>query len=70
MHAVKLTQDFKIQIPQELREGLELRAGQEVYMFERDGQIRIVRRRIEELRGMCPGIKWVPNKDRDRNDRF
>jgi AbrB family looped-hinge helix DNA binding protein len=68
MHAVKLSPDFRIEIPQEVREKLALQPGQEVYLFERDGQIRIARRAIEELRGMCPGMDTEDY--RDRNDRF
>jgi AbrB family looped-hinge helix DNA binding protein len=68
MHAVKLSPDFRIEIPQELREKLALQPGQEVYLFERDGQIRVARRAIEELRGMCPGMDT--KEYRDRNDRF
>jgi len=69
MHAVKLSQDFKIEIPRELRERLELKPEQEVYLFERDGQIHIVRNRIEELFGIARGIEWKENY-RDRNDRY
>ncbi len=70
MYAVKISPDFKIEIPVELREKLRLEPQQEVYLFERSGQIRIARHSIEELLGICPGIKWDPEKDRDRNDRF
>jgi AbrB family looped-hinge helix DNA binding protein len=69
MHAVKLSRDFMIEIPKELRDRLELHAGQEVWLFVRDGQIRVARRAIEELRGMCPGMKCGPEMDRDHNDR-
>ena len=69
MHAVKLSSDLKIEIPQELRKRLELKPEQELYVFERDGQIRIVRRRIEELRGIARGLKWKEDY-RDRKDRF
>lgn len=68
MHAIKLPSDFRIEIPQELRDRLELQPGQEVYLFERDGQIRIARRAIEELRGTCRGMSTADY--RDRNDRF
>ncbi len=69
MYAVKLSADFKIEIPQELRERLQLQPDQELYIFERDGQIRVARNAIEELRGMCPGMKWDIS-DRDHSDRF
>lgn len=69
MHAVKLSSDFKIEIPQELRDRLELNPEQGLYLFERDGQIRIARRRIEQLFGIAPGIKWKDDY-RDHNDRY
>lgn len=69
MHAVKLSSDFTIEIPQELRDRLQLKPGQELYLFERDGQIHITRTRIEEIRGIARGIKWK-NDYRDRNDRY
>ena len=69
MHAVKLSQDFKIEIPRELRERLELKPEQEVYLFERDGRIHIIRNRIEELFGIARGTEWKETY-RDRNDRY
>ena len=68
-HEVKLSKNFRITIPKELRKYLDLKPGQTVFMFERDGSLRIACKRIEELRGMCPGMRWEEG-DRDRNDRF
>jgi len=48
---------------------LELKPEQEVYLFERDGQIHIVRNRIEELFGIARGMEWKETY-RDRNDRY
>lgn len=64
-----LSDDYKLEIPRELCEQLEIKPGQELFIFEREKQLRIVRKRIEELRGMCPGLDWKDDY-RDRDDRF
>lgn len=66
---VKLGPRFEVELPSELCERVGVEPGQSVYVFERDGALHIVRRAIQELRGMCKGMKWSAN-DRDRNDRF
>ncbi len=69
MSGVTISSRFQITIPKELRQKLALRRGQEVFMFERDGQLRIVCKRIEELRGIAKGTKWRRDY-RDHADRF
>ena len=69
MHEVQLSPEFEITIPAELCERLNLKPGQILYAFERDGTIRLVRNRITELFGIAKGMKWKDDY-RDRNDRF
>lgn len=67
----KLSRRFQITIPKELRSRLNLKPGQKLHVWELHGTIRVsVPRPLSELRGMAKGIKWDPEKDRDRNDRF
>ena len=71
MKTVTLSDDFSIVIPEELREKLGLKPGDQLNMYERDGGIRISRHRsIAELRGIAKGMKWDDYRDRDHEDRF
>ncbi len=57
---------FQVVIPKRVRE--ELRPGQELNVL--DGTIRFSKpRSIQELRGMCKGMKWK-DLDRDHTERF
>jgi AbrB family looped-hinge helix DNA binding protein len=70
MQTVKISPKFQIVIPKELREKLKLRAGQKLFIYVRDGAIRIdPPRPVTELRGMAKGMKWRDDY-RDRRDRF
>lgn len=69
MHKLILTGNFEVVIPEELCVKLGLKPGEELNIYERDGEIRISNHRpITELRGMCKGMKW--DDYRDRNDRY
>jgi len=70
MDTVKISSDFEIVIPENVRETLALKAGEELQVFVLEGSIRLQRpRSIDALYGAAKGMKW---KDayRDRNDRF
>ena len=70
MQIVKVSPKFQIVIPKEVREKLKLRPGQELFIYELDGSIRVEPpRSIKELRGMAKGIRWEDN-DRDHTERF
>lgn len=67
----RLSRRYQITIPKELRQRLKLHPGQKLHVWELGGTIRVsVPRPISELRGMCKGMKWDPETDRDRNDRY
>ncbi len=69
MPPVKISSRFQIRVPKELREKLGLRPRQTVYVFERDGQLRVALKAIQELRGMAKGMKWKDDY-RDHTERF
>ena len=70
MVAVKLSPKFQIVIPKELRERLKLKAGQKLFLYERNGSLRILLpKSITELRGIAKGIQWKDDY-RDHTDRF
>ena len=70
MHTVKVSPKFQIVIPKQLRERLKLKPGQKLFIYERDGSLRLVLPRpITELRGIAKGITWT-DEDRDHTDRF
>ncbi len=70
MEKVKVSPKFQIVIPKKLREEMDLRPGQELFMYLLDGSLRLEPSRpIQELRGMAKGISWR-GEDRDHADRF
>ena len=70
MQTVKVSPKFQVVIPKELRERLKLRPGQELVIFEIDGQIRLdVPRKPKNLRGLIRGLEWKES-DRDHGERL
>ena len=70
MKTVTVSENFEIVIPEDLREQLGLRAGDQLDIYERDGGIRISRHRpIAELRGLLKGMPWREDYC-DRRDRY
>ncbi len=70
MQTVTVSPKFQIVIPKELREKLKLRPGQKLFVYERDGGIRLEPPRpISELRGIAKGLKWKEDY-RDHSERF
>ncbi len=70
MQTVKVSPKFQVVIPKRVREELQLWPGQELNVYILDGTIRFSKPRlIQELRGMCKGMKWK-DLDRDHTERF
>ena len=70
MQTVKVSPKFQVVIPKTLRERLKLRPGQELIMYEIDGQLRLeIPQRPKSLRGLARGIEWKES-DRDRGERL
>jgi AbrB family looped-hinge helix DNA binding protein len=70
MTSVTVSPKFQIVIPKELRERLQVKPGQKLLAYERNGSLHFVpRRSLKEMRGLAAGIRWEEG-DRDRNDRF
>jgi AbrB family looped-hinge helix DNA binding protein len=71
--AVELTRvspKFQVVIPKKIRQGMELKPGEQLQVLQDGDSIRLVRvRSIADLRGIAKGLKW---KDlyRDRSDRY
>lgn len=69
MQTVKVSLKFQVVIPKELRERLKLRPGQDLAIYEIDGQIRLdISRNPRSLRGLARGIEWKES-DRDHAGR-
>ena len=71
MQTVKVSPKFQVVIPKELRERLHLRPGQDLVIYEVEGQIRLetgcVSPRVSEgWRGACSGEE----SDRDHAERL
>ncbi len=70
MQTVKVSPKFQVVIPKELRERLKLRPGQDLIIYEIDGQIRLeYPRKPKSLRGLARGLQWKES-DRDRDERL
>jgi AbrB family looped-hinge helix DNA binding protein len=69
MQTVKVSPKFQVVIPKELRERLRLRPGQELVIYEIEGQIRLdPPHKPKNLRGLARGLRWEES-DRDRAER-
>jgi len=70
MQTVKVSPKFQVVIPKELRERLKLRPGQDLLIFELDGQIRLEPPRpLKSIRGLASGLRWSES-DRDHDERI
>jgi AbrB family looped-hinge helix DNA binding protein len=67
---VRVSSKFQITIPQEIRDALALKPGEELHTYLLDKSIRIGRPRSTiERKGIAKGMVWKDD-DGDRNDRF
>ena len=70
MQTVKVSPKFQVVIPREVRERLKLRPGQELVIYEIEGQIRLdPPRKPKSLRGLARGLQWKES-DRDHDERL
>jgi AbrB family looped-hinge helix DNA binding protein len=70
MLTVKVSPKFQVVIPKELRERLKLRPGQNLIIYELEGQLRLESPQpLSSLRGLARGLKWKEG-DRDRRERL
>jgi AbrB family looped-hinge helix DNA binding protein len=65
MRTVKVSPKFQVVIPKQLRERLKLWPGQDLILYEIDGQICLeYPQKPKRLRGLGRGLKW---KESDRD---
>ena len=70
MQTVKVSPKFQVVIPKLLRDRLKLRPGQDLIIYEMDGQLRLeIPQKPKSLRGVARGIEWKEG-DRDRGERL
>ena len=70
MQTVKVSPKFQVVIPKELRERIKLRPGQELMIFDVDGQIRLeCPHKPSSLRGLARNLQWKES-DRDHDERL
>ncbi len=67
MNTVTLSPKFQVVIPQQIRESLQLKAGQKMQMINLEGQIVIVPLRpIRKMRGAFKGMNTNFEREPDR----
>ncbi len=70
MQTVRVSPKFQVVIPKAVREQLKLRPGQDLVIYEIDGQIRLDSpHKPKSLRGLARGLQWKES-DRDRDERL
>ena len=68
MQTVKVSPKFQVVIPKDLRERLKLQPGQNLVIYEIDGQIRLeYPHKPKSLRGLARGLQWKES-DRDHDE--
>jgi AbrB family looped-hinge helix DNA binding protein len=68
MQTVRVSPKFQVVIPKDLRERLKLRPGQDLVIYEIDGQIRLeYPHKPKSLRGLARGLQWKES-DRDHDE--
>lgn len=68
MAEVTVSPEFKVEIPEEIREALKLRPGAKLQVFKLGNRIELVPvRPIQEMRGFLKGIDTTLDRDRDRS---
>ncbi len=68
MQTVKVSPKFQVVIPKDLRERLKLRPGQDLVIYEIDGQLRLeYPHKPKSLRGLARGLQWKES-DRDHDE--
>ena len=67
MARVTVSEDYKVEIPDEVREYLDIKPGVELEFLQIDGRVDIIRiRHPRELRGFAPGIDTTVERDEER----
>ena len=69
MARTRVSPKFQVVIPKEVREGMDLRVGQELQVVSKGGVITLVpERSLSALRGFTKGIRT--DKLREKKDRI
>lgn len=68
MTEVTVSAEFKVEIPEEIRDSLKIRPGAKLQIFKLGNRIELVPvRPIQEMRGFLKGIDTTLDRDRDRS---
>ena len=68
MAEVTVSAEFKVVIPEEIREALKIRPGAKLEVFKLGNRIELVPvRPIQEMRGFLKGIDTTLDRDRNRS---
>jgi AbrB family looped-hinge helix DNA binding protein len=69
METVTVSPKFQVVIPKSIRNDMDIKPGEKVVMFEKDGIIHLIRiQRIEDMQGIFKGL--TTDGLRDETERF
>ena len=69
MYYTTVSSKYQVVIPKEVRKQLNLKPGQKMFVFTKNGLIRLVPvRPIKEYRGMLKGLKISLNEIREETE--
>ena len=67
MSAVTISPKFQVVIPRDIRETMQLKAGQKIEVLYYENRIELIPiRPVKQLRGFLKGISTAVPRDRDR----
>ena len=67
MARVKVSDDYKVEIPEEVREPLDIKPGEELNVYRFGDRIELVPvKDIRQYRGFAKGIDTTVERDEDR----
>lgn len=67
MLSVKVSPKFQVVIPLEVREALQIKPGETVFVLQYDNRIEFIpRKKLKDMRGFLKGMDTAVDRDEDR----
>lgn len=67
MKSVTISPKFQVVIPEMIREAMDLKAGEKVFVFQYENRIEYIpQKSMKNMRGFLKGINTTVERERDR----